>query len=57
MRVLYRDVGAYPAPVQGELRARLRAYTDSVISDEWPAMRHGDPSPRTQAAADACGRP
>jgi hypothetical protein len=31
------------------VRADLRGYTESVIADEWPEMRQGRSSPRTQA--------
>jgi Protein of unknown function (DUF4239) len=31
------------------LRATVRAYTESVIADEWPLMRHGGQSPKADA--------
>ena len=42
IRVLYRDVGGYPAPVRDELRARLREFTVFIIEKAWPAQRVGN---------------
>ena len=39
---LYRDLGGYPEPVQGQLRQMLARYTHAVIENEWPAQRRGD---------------
>jgi hypothetical protein len=38
---LYHAAGNFPEPTQSELRRALRAYTNAVITDEWPAMRDG----------------
>lgn len=35
-----------------KIRTALKAYASSVVSDEWPAMAHGNLSPRTEAAYD-----
>lgn len=37
-----------PAADAGRLRADLRAYSDAVIDEEWPAMRQGGSSARAQ---------
>ncbi|HVN68474.1 MAG TPA: hypothetical protein VMU38_02300 [Candidatus Binatia bacterium] len=39
---IYRDAGSFPE--RAELRAAVRAYVRSVIDDEWPRMRTGQPS-------------
>jgi phosphotransferase system glucose/maltose/N-acetylglucosamine-specific IIC component len=38
---LYRDVSGYPSPIREELRSKLRAYTEFVINEAWPAQREG----------------
>lgn len=38
---LYRDVGGYPSPLREELREKLRAYTEFVVKQDWPAQREG----------------
>lgn len=42
---LYRDTQAFNTQVGPVLRAQLRDYTQSVISDEWPTMAKGEESP------------
>jgi predicted outer membrane lipoprotein len=37
----YRDVGAYPEPVRGRLRAGVKEYTRYVIQEAWPLQRKG----------------
>jgi hypothetical protein len=44
---LARQSIAFPQPGQRDLQQALRAYTESVIRDEWPAMAHGQSSPVT----------
>ena len=39
--VLYRDMGGYPEPMRGELRAKLRHYIDFVIEKSWPMQQRG----------------
>lgn len=39
-------------PVRQRLLSTMRAYAESAMNDEWPAMAHGNDSPRTQAAMD-----
>lgn len=34
------------------IRIALKAYAASVVTDEWPAMSHGESSPKTNAAFD-----
>ncbi len=34
------------------IRTALKSYAEAVVSDEWPAMAHDHPSPRTDAAFD-----
>ena len=40
-------------PAAESARALLRAYAQSVVADEWPAMSRGAASPRTRAAFTA----
>ncbi|MEO7201511.1 MAG: hypothetical protein ABI431_02405 [Candidatus Tumulicola sp.] len=42
LAVIYRDADRFPQ--SRELREAVRAYTESVINDEWPLMRHGGQS-------------
>jgi hypothetical protein len=44
---LARQSIALPQPGQRELQEALRAYTESVIRDEWPTMSHSQASPVT----------
>jgi hypothetical protein len=39
LAALYRDVGGYPEPARGELRALTREYVRYVIEDAWPVQR------------------
>ncbi len=39
--VLYRDMGGYPEPLRGELRAKLRQYITFVIDKSWPLQQKG----------------
>ena len=36
-------------PENGVLRGSLRDYADSIVKDEWPQLRKGNPSERTTA--------
>jgi hypothetical protein len=47
---LFRDAEQYPPDVHDALQARLHAYVDAVIGDEWNAMSHGAESARAQVA-------
>ena len=38
---LYRDVNGYPSPLKEELHEKLRAYTEFVVKQAWPAQREG----------------
>jgi hypothetical protein len=39
---LYRDLGGYPQPIQGDLEAILARYTGAIIRREWPIQRLGE---------------
>lgn len=39
---LYRDLGGYPQPLQGELEATLADYARHVIDQDWPRQRRGE---------------
>ena len=39
--VLYRDLSGYPAAVGQPLQQQLRAYTESIVQQSWPAQRRG----------------
>jgi hypothetical protein len=41
LAALYRDFGAYPAPINARLQAGLRDYTRYVIDVSWPQQREG----------------
>jgi hypothetical protein len=47
LAVVYRDADIFPQ--SRELREAVRSYTESVIVDEWPLMRHGGQSPKADA--------
>ncbi|HEY1680657.1 MAG TPA: hypothetical protein VGF98_03345 [Candidatus Tumulicola sp.] len=47
LSVIYRDADQFPQ--SRELREAVRAYTESVINDEWPLMRHGGQSAKADA--------
>ena len=38
---LYRDVSGYPQPVREKLQSELKAYTQAVIEQIWPAQQEG----------------
>jgi hypothetical protein len=42
----------FPDPTRQRLLSMMRAYAQSAINEEWPAMAYGNESPRTQAALD-----
>jgi hypothetical protein len=44
---LARQSIALPQPVQHDLQQALRAYTESMMRDEWPALSHGQSNPQT----------
>jgi hypothetical protein len=41
LAALYRDAGAYPDPIRGELQNDLRNYCRDVIDVAWPQQRKG----------------
>lgn len=45
---VYQLAGALPQPARRDLRDLCVDYARSVVRDEWPAMRHGVRSQRTQ---------
>jgi hypothetical protein len=45
---VFRDAGGLPDVDRKRIRALSRAYTDSVINDEWPLINQGKTSPKTQ---------
>lgn len=45
---VWRIAHHLPAATANDIRGDLRRYTDAVITEEWPAMRRGSSSPRTQ---------
>ncbi|HEU0013414.1 MAG TPA: DUF4239 domain-containing protein [Longimicrobium sp.] len=48
---IYRNVEPYRAEERDHIRRVVRDYIDFVIRDEWPALRRGSRSPRTELAA------
>jgi hypothetical protein len=38
---LYRDVSAYPAPINSELQQDLKSYVREVVDHSWPLQRRG----------------
>ena len=46
---LYRDMATY-GPETVAARQSLRAYTESIVTDEWPLLAKGNSSPRTDVA-------
>jgi len=46
---LYRDLATY-GPQTEPARQELRLYVNSIVHDEWPRLRHGKPSERTDIA-------
>jgi len=49
---LYRDADEYPDPTRSILRAQVRAYTETVINQEWDTMSRGHASKNAQAEFD-----
>jgi hypothetical protein len=45
---VYRDLAAY-GPAMNEARKDVKTYLNSIIVDEWPLLRHGKRSPKTEA--------
>ena len=41
INAIYRDVTSYPDPIRSDLQNQLREYTQQVIHEAWPAIRHG----------------
>ena len=56
---LYRDLSTYGSET-AEARQDLRSYVTSIVTDEWPLLAKGDPSPATEDALftlfDSIGR-
>jgi len=50
---LLRLSHGFPAELHAAIHRGLRQYTNSVIGDEWPAMREGGSSPKTEAEIEA----
>jgi hypothetical protein len=46
---LYRDLATY-GPQTQDARTQLRSYVESVVKDEWPLLRNGGVSSRTDVA-------
>lgn len=46
---MFRDADRFPPADRDRAHEALLAYVRSVVDDEWPAMAHGDGSPRTLA--------
>jgi hypothetical protein len=47
---------AYGDPENGAVRAALRDYANSIVTDEWPELRKGKPSERTTSLFSALSR-
>jgi hypothetical protein len=47
---LFDEAGVFPEPGRSELRAELRDYVRTILSDEWPALVDGRDSPLARAA-------
>ena len=50
---LHRKVQGYPDPERPRFEARLRTYINSLLTDEWPALRRDEMSERTMHALDS----
>ena len=50
---LFRQFEGYPEPARQRLEARLHAYVELLVRDEWPALQRGEASVRTAQARDA----
>jgi hypothetical protein len=53
---MFLQFEGYPQPARGLLEARLRAYLQLLVTEEWPALRRGQPDARTIQARDALAR-
>jgi len=51
-----RQLFRYGDPKVSEIRALLWAYLESIVHDEWPALRAGSRSPRTTDAVQTLAR-
>jgi hypothetical protein len=54
LSVVYRDADLFPQ--SRELRAIVKAYTEAVIEDEWPRMRHGGQSKKADALLESADK-
>jgi hypothetical protein len=54
LAVVYRDADAFPQ--SHELRGLIRDYTETVINDEWPKMRHGEESAKADRLIERIDR-
>ena len=50
---LYRDVQAFPDPMQREVREAVYRYVQTVIEEEWRTMARGEESPQARNAYEA----
>ena len=48
---LYHAAENFPEPTRTQLQTALRAYTNAIVADEWPAMRVGNVSRKAAQAA------
>jgi hypothetical protein len=54
LATVYRDAGSFPD--KGRLRAALRAYVVSIVTDEWPRMRRGKEAGLSSALIETVDR-
>ncbi|HEY1427972.1 MAG TPA: hypothetical protein VGF18_00230, partial [Candidatus Tumulicola sp.] len=54
LAVVYRDADIFPQ--SRELREAIRTYTETVITDEWPQMRHGGSSAKADLMLERVDR-
>jgi hypothetical protein len=40
--VFYRSVDGYPEPLRSQVQGEVRAYTEAVIHEAWPAQKRGE---------------
>jgi hypothetical protein len=52
LEVVYRNASTFPQPYRGQAEQAVRAYTESVLDDEWASLADGEGSPETAAALD-----
>lgn len=50
LATIYRDVETYEGPARDRFRHLVQEYVHFVVHDEWPALRRGGKSPRTELA-------